>query len=61
MSRHIYTLKKPASWAKELWREAMPLGNGLTGILIPGSVGREEITFNRFDLWEGATTARSPT
>lgn len=53
MSRHIYTLKKPASWAKELWREALPLGNGLTGILIPGSVGREEITFNRFDLWEG--------
>ena len=31
MSRHIYTLKKPAGWHKELWREALPLGNGLTG------------------------------
>ena len=60
MSRHIYTLKKPASWAKELWREALPLGNGLTGILIPGSVGREEITFNRFDLWEGGYDREIP-
>ena len=54
MSRHIYTLKKPASWHKELWREALPLGNGLTGVLIPGAVGKEEITFNRHDLWRGA-------
>ena len=53
MSRHIYTLKKPAAWHKERWREALPLGNGLTGALIPGAIGEETITFNRFDLWEG--------
>ena len=52
MSRHVYTLKKPAAWHKERWREALPLGNGLTGALIPGAVGEETITFNRFDLWE---------
>ena len=53
MSRHIYTLKKPAAWHKELWREALPLGNGLTGVLIPGAIGKESIHFNRHDLWEG--------
>ena len=60
MSRHIYTLKKPASWHKELWREALPLGNGLTGILIPGSVGKEQITFNRHDLWESGCDREIP-
>lgn len=53
MSRHIYTLQKPATWHKELWREALPLGNGLTGVLITGSIGNESIQFNRHDLWEG--------
>lgn len=55
MSRHIYTLKKPAGWHKELWREALPLGNGKSGVLIPGAVGNEQITFNRHDLWQGGT------
>ncbi len=43
MSRHIYTLKKPASWYGEKWREALPLGNGLTGVLIPGAVAEDSI------------------
>ena len=53
MTRHVYTIKKPASWHNELWREALPLGNGLTGVLIPGCIGKELIYFNRHDLWEG--------
>ena len=53
MYRHIYTLKKPASWYGEMWREALPLGNGLTGVLIPGAVAEESIQFNRHDLWHG--------
>ena len=60
MSRHIYTLKKPSSWHQELWREALPLGNGLTGVLIPGAIGREDITFNRHDLWEGGFDREIP-
>ena len=60
MSRHIYTLKKPASWHKELWREALPLGNGLTGVLIPGAIGHEQITFTRHDLWEGGLNREIP-
>ena len=38
----------------------MPLGNGLTGVLIPGAVGKEEITFNRHDLWEGGFDCEIP-
>ncbi len=60
MSRHIYTLKKPASWHKELWRDALPLGNGLTGVLIPGAIGKECIHFNRHDLWEGGCDREIP-
>lgn len=60
MSRHIYTLKKPAGWHKELWREALPLGNGLSGVLIPGAIGNEHITFTRHDLWEGAVSCPVP-
>lgn len=44
-------MKRPASWPYELGRDAIPLGNGKTGVLVPGSVGDEEIIFNRYDLW----------
>ena len=53
MSRHIYTMRKPASWHGELWREALPLGNGLTGALVTGAIADESIQFNRHDLWHG--------
>lgn len=53
MSRHIYTMKQPASWFGQMWREALPLGNGLTGALIPGAIADERIVFNRHDLWHG--------
>ncbi len=60
MSRHIYTLKKPAGWHKERWREALPLGNGLTGALISGAIGEESVQFNRFDLWEDGSDPPVP-
>ncbi len=53
MDRHTYTLRKPAAWHGELWREALPLGNGMTGVLIPGAIAEESIQFNRHDLWHG--------
>lgn len=53
MNRHIYTLHKPAAWHNELWREALPLGNGLTGALVTGAIAEESIQFNRHDLWHG--------
>ena len=57
MSRHIYTLHKPASWYGEMWREALPLGNGLTGVLVPGAIADEQIQFNRHDLWHTVRNA----
>ena len=58
--RHIYTLKRPASWYGQAWREALPLGNGLTGVLIPGAIAGESIQFNRYDLWEGGSDGEIP-
>lgn len=51
MSRHIVKMKHPASWHKEMWREAMMLGNGLTGMLVHGAIAEETVQFNRYDLW----------
>jgi len=46
-------MKKPSGWADELWRESLPVGNGLTSALLCGSVGYEYLWINRFDRWEG--------
>lgn len=35
------------------WREALPLGNGKTGLMIYGSLGKEKICFNDCTLWSG--------
>lgn len=56
----ILYMKRPASWPYELGREAIPLGNGRTGVLVPGSVGDEEIIFNRYDLWHWEKAGKLP-
>lgn len=35
------------------WREALPLGNGHTGIMVYGSLRKERICFNDGTLWSG--------
>ncbi|MGN0573626.1 MAG: glycosyl hydrolase family 95 catalytic domain-containing protein [Acutalibacteraceae bacterium] len=35
------------------WREALPLGNGYTGIMIYGSLKKERLCFNDGTLWSG--------
>lgn len=40
---------KPA----KTWREALPLGNGKTGLMIYGSLSKERICFNDCTLWSG--------
>ncbi len=35
------------------WRQALPLGNGHTGLMIYGSLRREKICFNDGTLWSG--------
>lgn len=46
---HIIKYNKPA----KNWREALPLGNGLTGIMIYGSLRKEKLCFNDGTLWSG--------
>lgn len=53
-------MKKPASWAGELWRESLPIGNGLTSALLTGSVGQEHFLINRFDRWEDSPDPEIP-
>ena len=51
MSRHLLKMKRPASWHGESWREALFLGNGLTGVLMHGAIAEETLQFARHDLW----------
>ncbi len=53
MDRNIVKMKRPASWHGEMWRTALMLGNGFTGILVHGAAAMETIQFNRHDLWHG--------
>lgn len=53
-------MKKPAGWAGELWRESLPLGNGLTGALLSGGAGVEHFFLNRYDRWEHGSDGEIP-
>lgn len=46
---HILKYTKPAAF----WHEALPLGNGLTGVMVYGSLKREQLCFNDGTLWSG--------
>lgn len=35
------------------WRESLPLGNGITGIMVFGSLKKERLCFNDGTLWSG--------
>ncbi|MBO4326693.1 MAG: glycoside hydrolase N-terminal domain-containing protein [Clostridia bacterium] len=60
MSRHLYTIDRPASCYGQVWREALPLGNGFTGVLIYGAIAEETVHFNRYDLWENGVDGAVP-
>ncbi len=51
---------KSAMWPNELWREGIPIGNGIVSALINGGVGIEEIRINRFDRWENGKDVSLP-
>ncbi|MDO4363069.1 MAG: glycoside hydrolase family 95 protein [Clostridia bacterium] len=46
---NIIKYSKPA----KTWREALPLGNGKTGLMIYGSLSKEKICFNDGTFWSG--------
>ncbi len=46
---NVIKYSKPA----KNWREALPLGNGKTGLMVYGSLSKEKICFNDCTLWSG--------
>ncbi|MFS0637718.1 glycoside hydrolase N-terminal domain-containing protein [Mesobacillus foraminis] len=45
------TLKYPAAWWKNMWREGLPSGNGKIGASVTGGIGLEKILINHEGLW----------
>lgn len=41
----------PASWYGDLWKDALPSGNGKTGISVYGAIKKETILVNHCNLW----------
>ena len=56
MGKRVLEMQYPASFYTERWREAFPLGNGVLGASVYGSVHDETIMFTHSDLyWENKT------
>ncbi len=57
-----YILKRdyPASWWKEMWRDAMPAGNGELGAAVYGGVHLETVLLTHSRLWWKAKTLQLP-
>ena len=66
MNRHLIKMKHPASWHTDswniavrenqspdngAWRDALRIGNGLSGALLCGAIAEETIQFTRHNLW----------
>ena len=60
MTRHDVYQQQPATGLGERWRDATPLGNGLTGVSLYGGCHRETMVFGRYDLWHGARVSQVP-
>src|SRR5699024_8421245 len=44
-------LHYPASWWRNMWREALPAGNGEIGAAVYGAIHKETVLINHSDLW----------
>ncbi|MCY9660189.1 glycoside hydrolase N-terminal domain-containing protein [Paenibacillus chondroitinus] len=45
------TMSYPASWWRNMWREAQPAGNGVLGASVFGGVQEETVLLNHAKLW----------
>ncbi len=50
-SRNILYLKQPANTEGQMWKTALPIGDGITGGLIYGAISEETVIVTRHDLW----------
>lgn len=44
-------MKIPASWHRDMYREAAPAGNGVIGAMVYGGIAHETIAVNHSNLW----------
>ncbi len=58
--RNKLIMKYPASWHGDMWREAVPVGNGEIGGLVYGGAYKETIALIHGKLWTGAKTPELP-
>lgn len=55
--RDLVWLKRPASVMHDMWKDALPIGDGVTGALIFGAVCEEKLILSRYDLWQAKSVA----
>lgn len=60
MERDTIWQETPASGLGQRWRDAIPLGNGLTGVLQYGGVAADSWILNRYDLWHNGQQGEIP-
>lgn len=58
--KNVLTMRYPASWWAELWREVVPAGNGIIGAGVYGGVHEETILINHEDLWANCIEQEFP-
>ncbi|MDF7825469.1 glycoside hydrolase N-terminal domain-containing protein [Pontiellaceae bacterium B12227] len=50
----------PAGWQGDMWKEALPSGNGIIGAAVYGAVHKETILLTHDDLWHEVLTNELP-
>lgn len=48
---NLLTMRYPASWWRNMWREGLPSGNGIVGASVFGGVQEETVLLNHEGLW----------
>ena len=59
-SKYILTHRRPASWWRNPWREALVCGNSKMGAAVYGGAGEEIVQINHGDLWCGQLRGELP-
>ncbi len=58
--QHTLTMRYPAAWHGDMWREGAPFGSGTVGGLVYGSLWHEYICINHAKLWRGGKDSPLP-
>ncbi|QGH32985.1 glycoside hydrolase family 95 protein [Gracilibacillus salitolerans] len=58
--RNKLILQYPASWWRNMWREALPSGNGEIGAAVYGAIKKETILINHSGLWHMGVKGELP-